>query len=381
MYLIDKKENRITKIEEKSFSELGFSERKHLQAWLAKNPKSLCSDELNDEIIIIQEEFDGFNDTKERLDLLGIDKQGNLVIIENKLDDTGRDVTWQVLKYASYCSTLSKEQIKRIYQDYLDKQGNEEVAEENLKDFFGKADFEEIPLNIGQTQRIVMVAANFRKEVTSLVLWLLNFKLKIQCFKVTPFKLNEQLLLNIEQIIPLKEAENYIISMAEKTQEELHSQEELKNRHYLRIEFWTRFIKEMNKKSHSFQNISPSKDNWLNTGSGISGVGFNVVISNYYARTEVYMSRSVKEENKFIFDELLKQKAALETKFGKELEWERLDEKKAARIKSELKNVDYFNKNDWEKMIEFMIEAYEKIELTFKEPLYKINKNLKGKEN
>lgn len=381
MYLIDKKENRITKIEEKSFSELGFSERKHLQAWLAKNPKSLCSDEQNDDIIIIQEEFDGFNDTKERLDLLGIDKQGNLVIIENKLDDTGRDVTWQVLKYASYCSTLSKEQIKRIYQEYLDKQGNGEIAEEILKDFFGKADFEEIPLNIGQTQRIVMVAANFRKEVTSLVLWLLNFKMKIQCFKVTPFKLNEQLLLNIEQIIPLKEAENYVISMAEKTQEELHSQEELKNRHYLRIEFWTKFIKEMNKKSHSFQNISPSKDNWLGTGSGVSGVGFNVVISNYYARTEVYMSRSVKEENKLIFDELFKQKETLETKFGKELEWERLDEKKAARIKSELKDVDYFNKNDWDKMIDFMIEAYEKIESTFKEPLSKINKSLKGKEN
>jgi hypothetical protein len=380
MYLIDKKENRITKIEEKSFSELGFSERKHLQAWLAKNPKSLCSDEQNDDIIIIQEEFDGFNDTKERLDLLGIDKQGNLVIIENKLDDTGRDVTWQVLKYASYCSTLSKEQIKRIYQEYLDKQGNGEIAEEILKDFFGKADFEEIPLNIGQTQRIVMVAANFRKEVTSLVLWLLNFKLKIQCFKVTPFKLNEQLLLNIEQIIPLKEAENYVISMAEKTQEELHSQEELKNRHYLRIEFWTKFIKEMNKKSHSFQNISPSKDNWLGSGSGVSGVGFNVVISNYYARTEVYMSRSVKEENKLIFDELFKQKDTLETKFGKEFEWERLDEKKAARIKSELKDVDYFNKNDWDKMIDFMIDAYEKIELTFKEPLAKINKILKNKE-
>jgi hypothetical protein len=380
MYLIDKKENRITKIEEKSFSELGFSERKHLQAWLAKNPKSLCSDEQNDDIIIIQEEFDGFNDTKERLDLLGIDKQGNLVIIENKLDDTGRDVTWQVLKYASYCSTLSKEQIKRIYQEYLDKQGNGEIAEEILKDFFGKADFEEIPLNIGQTQRIVMVAANFRKEVTSLVLWLLNFKLKIQCFKVTPFKLNEQLLLNIEQIIPLKEAENYVISMAEKTQEELHSQEELKNRHYLRIEFWTKFIKEMNKKSHSFQNISPSKDNWLGSGSGVSGVGFNVVISNYYARTEVYMSRSVKEENNLIFDELFKQKDTLETKFGKEFEWERLDEKKAARIKSELKDVDYFNKNDWDKMIDFMIDAYEKIELTFKEPLAKINKILKNKE-
>jgi RecB family endonuclease NucS len=63
--------------------------------------------------LIIQKEFDGFNDTKERLDLLALDKQGNLVIIENKLDDSGKDVTWQVIKYASlggknYLSILSE---------------------------------------------------------------------------------------------------------------------------------------------------------------------------------------------------------------------------------------------------------------------------------
>jgi hypothetical protein len=44
-------------------------------------------------MLIIQKEFCGFNDTNERLDLLALDKWGNLVIIENKLDDSGRDVT------------------------------------------------------------------------------------------------------------------------------------------------------------------------------------------------------------------------------------------------------------------------------------------------
>lgn len=39
----------------------------------------------------------GFDDTRERLDLLAIDKVGNLVIIENKLDDSGRDVVRQSL--------------------------------------------------------------------------------------------------------------------------------------------------------------------------------------------------------------------------------------------------------------------------------------------
>ena len=62
-------------------------------------------------MLIIQKEFSGFADALERLDLLALDKQGSLVLIENKLDDTGRDVTWQALEYASYCSSLSKDNI------------------------------------------------------------------------------------------------------------------------------------------------------------------------------------------------------------------------------------------------------------------------------
>src|SRR4029077_3093767 len=52
---------------------------------------------------VTRREFGGFSDTHEPLDLLALDKQGSLVLIENKLDDTGRDLTWQVLKCASYC--------------------------------------------------------------------------------------------------------------------------------------------------------------------------------------------------------------------------------------------------------------------------------------
>lgn len=374
MYQIDKTANRISKLQAKTFSDLGFKERENLQEWIANNPEA-----VGEEILIIQKEFDGFNDTYERLDLLALDKQGNIVVIENKLDDTGRDVTWQVLKYASYCSTLKKDQIKKIYQEFLDKQGKNENAEENLIDFYGADDFAELSLNSGQTQRIIMVAGNFRKEVTSTVLWLLNYKLRIQCFKATPYQLGDQLFLNIEQIIPMKEAEDYVISMADKAQEVISTQEELKSRHLLRLEFWKELLKEINKQPNSFQNCSPTKDNWVAAGSGISGVTFNFVISNYYARTEVYMSRSSKELNKLIFDELYSKKTEIEKVFGDSLQWERLDNKKACRIKHELNDVDYFNRDDWKKMIAFMVDSMQRLEKSFREPIQKLKTKLKTK--
>ena len=75
MFRIDHASNRITKLKLMKFTELGFTERNHLQEWLANQP-----DALGEELLIIQKEFDGFDDTRERLDLLAIDKAGALVI-------------------------------------------------------------------------------------------------------------------------------------------------------------------------------------------------------------------------------------------------------------------------------------------------------------
>ena len=111
MYQISRSSNDIVQLKERLFSELGFRERENLQEWIAKNPEV-----LGEELLIIQKEFSGFSETNERLDLLALDKEGCLVVIENKLDDTGRDVVWQALKYASYSSTLSTSQIIKIFQ-------------------------------------------------------------------------------------------------------------------------------------------------------------------------------------------------------------------------------------------------------------------------
>lgn len=62
MFTVNHQTNRISPVKIKTFSELGFTER---------------------------------------LDLLALDKAGNLVIIKNKLDDNGRDVAWQPLQHAA----------------------------------------------------------------------------------------------------------------------------------------------------------------------------------------------------------------------------------------------------------------------------------------
>ena len=372
MFKIDKESNLISRIETKRFSELGFRERDHLQEWLANQP-----DALGEELLIIQKEFDGFDDTRERLDLLAMDKDGNLVIIENKLDDTGRDVMWQALKYASYCSNLTKSQIVEIYQGYLTKYCSGGDAKALLCEFLEAPDLSEVVLNSGMDQRLMLVAANFRKEVTSTALWLLSHDIQVQCFKVTPYAMAEELFLNVEQIIPTPEAQELMIGMNAKEAEEKNTEAELKNRHRIRMAFWEQALEAMkSSQCDLFNNINPSKDHWLSAGSGVRSCPFSLIFGTKEARVEFSMSRSEMKENKFIFDHLIEQKTEIESLFGADLEWLRLDDKKASRIQFQ-KDFDGYDRENWPEIIEWMVKHMTMLEGAFKQSLTLINRELR----
>lgn len=374
MFTVNHQTNRISPVKTKKFSELGFTERKHLQEWLAHEPSA-----LGEELLIIQKEFDGFDDTRERLDLLALDKDGNLVIIENKLDDSGRDVVWQALKYASYCASLTKAQIVEIYQQYLDRYepvtGEVDLlnapasASARICEFLDAPDLDELKLNLGNSQRIMLVAANFHKEVTSTALWLLGQGISIACFKITPYSLGEQLLINIDQIIPTPEAKELMIGINAKEAEEKTTEVVLKNRHTVRREYWERALEAFQKSAcQLYNNISPSKDHWLSAGSGLSGCPYNLIFLQKELRVELWISRGVTEENKYLFDLLSQSKQDIEHAFGAELEWMRLDEKKSCRIQFSTK-ADGFNKDTWPQAVAWHLEQMTKLEKALKGPL------------
>ena len=372
MYKINPTANEIEKLQERSFGELGFKERENLQEWIAKEPTVLGED-----LLIIQKEFAGFSETQERLDLLVLDKQGSLVVIENKLDDTGRDVTWQALKYASYCSSLSKENIRKMYQEYLDRENPKCKAEEKLSEFFDEADYEDLNLNKGVSQRIILIAAKFRKEVTSTVLWLLNFKIRLQCFRATPYSMGDELFLKVEQIIPTIDAEDYMIGMAEKAQDDIDSQTGQKHREVIRKEFWTQLIQLMNTKSNLYKNISPGIRGYIAASTGVRGAGLNCVATKSHGRAELYIDRGNGEENKLIFDELSAHKEQIEKNFGGPLVWQRLEEKRACRIKAETSG-NVFDKKQWGEMQAFMVDGMLRLEEALKDPLKQVAQKLKA---
>jgi len=98
-----------------------------------------------------------------RIDLLGIDRQGELVIIELKRDQTPRDVVGQVLDYATWVKGLTYSEINSLANHYLEKDLS--VA---FSQFFGEA----IPEKVNTGHKMVIVAPQLDETSERIVQYL-----------------------------------------------------------------------------------------------------------------------------------------------------------------------------------------------------------------
>ncbi|QOY52732.1 hypothetical protein [Candidatus Sulfurimonas baltica] len=197
------------KIEQTQFSNEGILERQHIQNALKKQIDVIAPD-----ILIISEEFSEWSDSKRRIDLLGIDKDGNIVVIELKRTETGEHMDLQAIRYASMVSTLTFVRAVEIFSKYLISIESELNAEDELLSFIG-----DNKDNFASDVRIILVSSDFSKELTTSVMWLNERDLDIRCYRLIPYKHNEDILIDVQQIIPLPEAESYQVKVREQKEE------------------------------------------------------------------------------------------------------------------------------------------------------------------
>jgi hypothetical protein len=208
LFEINVEEKTIKEIKETEFSTHGIYERSDIQEWIEKN-----TDIFEEPILIVAKEFGAFDKTNERADLVGLDQEGKIVIIELKRDDTGANVHWQAVKYASYFRKVSSEDIVKIHSQYHNK-----TIEESTKiiiEFLKTDDLSRINFR----QRIILVSHRFALEVTSAVLWLNENGIDVKCIEIIPYQINTQLYLQSQVIIPVLGTDNFEISASVAGQE------------------------------------------------------------------------------------------------------------------------------------------------------------------
>ena len=122
--------DKFRRIDETSFSDAGLRERQDLQRLLRSQIEIVSPDTL-----IISEEFSQWDDSNRRIDLLGIDKDANLVVIELKRTEDGGHMELQSIRYAAMISAMTFERAVEVYAEYLERIVSSEVARTSLLEF------------------------------------------------------------------------------------------------------------------------------------------------------------------------------------------------------------------------------------------------------
>lgn len=191
-----------------SFAAKGFKERTDLQRLLKPNIAVVAPD-----VLVICDEFEEWEDSKRRIDVLGIDRTGTLVVIELKRDDDGGHMELQAIRYAAMVSRMTFQRAVKTYQAYLNKNGDSTDARATILKFLRLSEppHDDAVLDV----RIVLVSADFAKELTTAVLWLREWELDIRCVKVKPYADGDGTILEVQQVVPLPEAAEYQVSIRE----------------------------------------------------------------------------------------------------------------------------------------------------------------------
>lgn len=249
-----------------------------------------------------------------------------------------------------------------------DEAGNPVVIENQL----GKSDHDHLGklityLTALEAKTGIWIVADPRPEHVGAITWL------------NESSANSFYLLKLEAV-KIEESEpapllTLIVGPSEESREIGKTKKELAERYLIRENFWTGLLERAKEKTKLHANISPSRESWIAAGAGKSGLIYSYVIRQHNTNVELYIDRGKDsdEENKAIFGELAANKDEIEEKFGGPLEWQRLEGKRACRIKKQLDIGGYRDDEKWPEIQDTMLDAMIRLDKALKPHIAKLN--------
>jgi hypothetical protein len=175
---------------------------------------------------------------RKRADLFAVHRDGSLVVVEIKRDAEDERARreafeFQAIRYAAASRKLDAQKIIDLFADFLRKQAEVSDADaeaqrpfwrekavrdlcEHLSDEdqdLRESDLDAV-LNPRERQKIYLVAADYEPDVTSACAWLREHDLPIACFRLRPFQIAGEVVLERERLIPPPELDDFLLDMA-----------------------------------------------------------------------------------------------------------------------------------------------------------------------
>lgn len=219
------KGKQAARIEPVTFSDLNMLEN-DIEEILRNNIDMICDEE--ESMLIVGRQVK--NEKNGRSDLTAVDNNGNVVLVEIKRDR--RDIEhrkeafeFQAIRYAASYATIEKtdELVKKVYAPYIEKYRSEfelgeltsyELGIRKLNDFLQVNDAEK---NFNKKQRIILVASDFDEQTLSAVAWLNSNNVDMSCFRLTPYKLSDEVYFYVEKLLPVTKYDDYYVNLMDKS--------------------------------------------------------------------------------------------------------------------------------------------------------------------
>ena len=303
---------KLGKLKEVNIREVWPHEQFDFSKWLAQEENiQELGDTLNLSLTDIEtEKFVG----SYRCDILGKDElSGKVVLIENQLEPTNHDHLGKIITYASGLDASV----------------------------------------------VVWIVESARDEHASAIEWLNKYttdELAFFLVEVHAYKIGDSLPAPYFKII---EQPNDFAKTAQK----ISKSGKLSTSQEARLDFWTKFNDVLETNGKPFNKRKATTDHWYSIAIGTSQAHISIDLVNKEHRMRVGLWIS---DNKDLFDALYEKKEEIEAAFGEELEWNRLDDKKASLVCTYIKGLDFKKQDNYPELMQQAIDTVVKMRSVMK---------------
>ncbi|MEV0714046.1 hypothetical protein [Asanoa sp. NPDC050611] len=190
-----------------SLTNAGLLERQHLQQWVIDYPELIGAG-----VKVVTFEFGkwvtaGGSTQADRLDVLGLDRSGRLVVVELKRDRAPDTVTMQAINYAAMASRFSLDALAEVHAAHLGGTTTSAEALTQLREWAEGVSDETLG-----PPRIVLMASDFGPTVTNTALFLFQNGIEIRLVRYQLYRTAAgENVLSVTQLLPVPDAEAFMV--------------------------------------------------------------------------------------------------------------------------------------------------------------------------
>lgn len=183
---------------------------------------------------LLATEFNGWEDSKRRIDILACDETGGLVVIELKRDQADAHAELQALRYAALLSVLPSRVIEEQSLQFQIKKGGKPTGwgaaqwRSELAEHLGYAGaaMSDSPLSFDSERlTVILISDSINGELLTTVNWLSRYVtpaqpqgegVTIECHQLSRYSIAGQEVLHLDKIFPLPLEEDFLVRARQK---------------------------------------------------------------------------------------------------------------------------------------------------------------------